>query len=72
MQSILSANLLITPRVAPLGTIINFIAQSENADFFEWNMGDGSPIKTGNKKIIQHIYQKTGVYEVTLTVSSAK
>lgn len=72
VQSILSANLLITPRVAPLGTIINFIAQSENADFFEWNMGDGSPIKTGNKKIIQHIYQKTGVYEVTLTVSSAK
>jgi PKD repeat protein len=51
---------------------VNFIAQSEHADFFEWNMGDGSPITTGNKKIIQHIYQKTGVYDVTLTVSSAK
>jgi PKD repeat protein len=35
-------------------------------------MGDGSPITTGNKKIVQHIYQKTGTYDVTLTVSSAK
>ncbi len=38
VKSILSANILITPRVAPIGTSINFIAQSENADFFEWNM----------------------------------
>ncbi len=72
VTSILSANMLITPRVAPLGTIVNFVAQSENGDFFEWNMGDGSPAKTGNKRIVQHMYQKTGIYEVTLTVSSAK
>ncbi len=72
VTSLLSANILISPRVAPLGTIVNFIAQSEHADFFEWNMGDGSPITTGNKKVVQHIYQKTGTYDVTLTVSSAK
>jgi PKD repeat protein len=72
VTSLLSANILISPRVAPLGTIVNFIAQSEHADFFEWNMGDGSPITTGNKKVVQHIYQKTGTYDVILTVSSAK
>lgn len=71
VQSILSANLLITPRVAPLGTIVNLIAQSEHADFYEWNMGDGSPVLSGNKKIKQHIYKKTGIYDVSLTVSSA-
>lgn len=72
VKSLLAANLLITPRVAPIGTIVNFIAQSENADFYEWNMWDGSPVQTGNKKIIQHIYKKTGIYDVTLTVSSAR
>lgn len=71
VKSILSANILISPRVAPLGTIVNFIAQSENADFYEWNMGDGSPVSSGNKKIQQHIYKKTGIYDVVLTVSSA-
>lgn len=50
--------MLITPRVAPIGTNMNFIAQSENADFFEWDMGDGTPAKTGNKKIVQHTYTK--------------
>lgn len=72
VTSLLSANILITPRVAPIWTPINFIAQSEKGNFFEWDMGDGSPIVTGSKKIIQHVYQKTGTYEVVLKVSTAQ
>lgn len=71
VTSLLSANILITPRVSPLGTIINFIGQSPNASFFQWNMGDGSPIISGSKKIVQYAYKKTGVYDVTMTVSNA-
>jgi len=72
VRSILSVNMLITPRVAPLGTIVNFIAQSDNGDFFEWNMWDGSAIKSGNRKIMQHMYQKTGVYDVSVVASTAR
>jgi PKD repeat protein len=72
VTSTLAVNMLITPSVAPLGTIINFIGQSPNGEFFEWNMGDGTPTISGNKKVIQHIFQKTGVYDVTLIVSTAR
>ena len=35
-------------------------------------MGDGTPTVSGNKKVIKHIFQRTGVYDVTLTVSTAR
>lgn len=69
VTSILSANILITPVVAPIGTPITLIGQSPNADFFDWDMGDWSARINGNKRIIQHTFNKTGIYTVTLTVS---
>jgi PKD repeat protein/type IV secretory pathway VirB2 component (pilin) len=70
VTSILSVNLIATPSVAPLGTTMNFIGQSENAWFYEWDMGDGTTPINGSKKLVQHIYKKTWVYTVTLTVKS--
>lgn len=55
----LAVNMLITPSVAPIGTPINFIVQSENAGFFEWNFGDGTTPVNGNKKVVQHTFEKT-------------
>lgn len=72
VRSVLSGKLLITPRVAPIGTTIHLIAQSENADFFEWNMGDGSPTILGNRRMIQHKYAKTWIYDITLTITNGK
>ncbi len=66
--SVLSVNMIAAPSVAPIGTKMNFIAQSENAGFFEWNMGDGSPPINGSRKVVQHTFNKTGIYRVTLTV----
>jgi PKD repeat protein len=71
VKSVLDVNMLITPRVAPIGSIVNLIGRSENAEFFGWNTGDGTPEINGAKKVIQHIFGKTGVYDVTLTVSTS-
>lgn len=57
-----------TPQVAKVGDPISFIAQSPNAQFFTWNLGDGSPQKSGNARVIQHSYKTTGNYHVTLTL----
>jgi PKD repeat protein len=68
VTSILDVNMSVMPRVSPIWTTVTLIGRSENADFYEWNMGDGSPVINGDSKIIQHIYKKTGVYDATLTV----
>jgi PKD repeat protein len=71
VKSVLDVGMLITPRVAPLGSIVNLIGRSENAEFFGWNTGDSTPEINGAKKVIQHIFAKTGIYEVTLTASTS-
>lgn len=70
VDSVLSVNMLITPQVAPIGTTVTFVARSENADFAEWNFGDGSSPQSGDQKLVQHVFQKTGIYNVSLTVST--
>ncbi|MBP9779181.1 PKD domain-containing protein [Candidatus Gracilibacteria bacterium] len=70
VNSILSVNLIATPSVAPIGSIVNLIAQSENAGFYEWDMGDGSSENNGSKRVIQHVFKKTGTYNVKLKVRS--
>jgi PKD repeat protein/type IV secretory pathway VirB2 component (pilin) len=70
VDSLLSVSMLVTPQVAPIGNNITFIARSENADFYEWNFGDGSAPESGSNKIIGHVFKKTGVYTVSLTVST--
>jgi len=68
VSSILDVSMSVMPRVAPIGTNVTLIGRSENADFYEWNMGDGSPVISWDSKIVQHVYKKTGVYDATLTV----
>lgn len=45
---------------------ISVEAESRNAVAFEWDMGDGSAIKTGDK--VNHTYTEAGVYDVEVTV----
>jgi PKD repeat protein len=61
----------ITPRAAPIGTLISFQARSPQARFYEWNLGDGSPTINGTADFIQNTYKKTGVYAATLTVKNS-
>lgn len=68
VNSILAGNLLVTPQVVKVNDPISFIAQSPNARFFTWNLGDGSPQKAGNARVIQHSYKTTGTYNVSLTL----
>lgn len=70
INSLLSVNLIVTPKVVKLGNPISFISQSPNAEFFDWNMGDGSPIVSGNNKNTQYTYKRAGIYNVTLNVNS--
>lgn len=71
VTSTLALGMISTPKVVKRGTPISLIGQSENAEYFEWNMGDGSPQINGTTKTVQHIYQKSGVYTVTLTVNKS-
>jgi len=50
---------------------VSFQAKAPKAAFYEWNTGDGSPTVNGTSDGIDHIYQKTGIYSVTLQVKSA-
>ena len=68
VQSILAGNIKISPEVTQVGKEISFFASSEKAKFFEWNFGDGSPVKSGNAKNVTHTYARTGVYNMTLTL----
>lgn len=68
VNSVLSGNLLITPQVTQVGQEVTFIAQSKNAQFYTWNLGDGSPQKSGSDRTVKHRYEKTGVYTVSLTL----
>jgi gliding motility-associated-like protein len=60
-----------TPACAP--TPGNFINTSINADAYEWNFGDGSPVS--NETNPTHIFENTGLtllnYTVTLVASTA-
>lgn len=40
VNSILSGNMIVTPQVVKVGDPVSLIAQSPNAQFFSWNLGD--------------------------------
>ncbi len=69
VSSILSVNMVMVPKVAKRGEPINIIGQSNSAEFFEWNMGDWSAIVSGTDRTIQHIYNKSGIFDARLNVS---
>lgn len=47
--------------------IINFTSQSQHADTYQWNFGDGG---TSTDPDPQYTYNSTGIFTVTLTVTS--
>jgi PKD repeat protein/type IV secretory pathway VirB2 component (pilin) len=67
--STLAVNMIITPKVVQRGSTVTIIGQSSNAEFFEWNMGDGTPLISGTARSVQHIYKQSGVYSVVLNVN---
>lgn len=69
INSILSGDVTVSPQVAAINTPITFQANSKHAEFFEWNMGDGSPVQNGSNKSISHSYKNTGVYTVNVKLS---
>lgn len=70
INSVLSGNLIVTPQVTKVNEPVNFIVRSKNAQFFTWNMGDGTT-KSGNDRTMQHSYKNTGTYTVTLTLQGS-
>lgn len=52
-----------------VGDTIAFQSTSFKANSFEWDMGDGSPLKKGES--ITHVYPKTGTYTVRLKINGA-
>lgn len=71
VTSTLSVGVNIVPRAAPIGTVVSFQAKAPRAAFYEWNTGDGEPSINGTSDSIEHIYKKTGIYPLTLTVRNA-
>ena len=68
ISSVLDISLSVSPQVAPLWTPLTFIGRSSHADFFEWNFWDSSPLISGDTRVTQHIFKKTGIYDVNVTV----
>lgn len=69
VTSLLSAEIRISPQVTQVGQPVNFIANAPYADFFTWNMGDGSAQVSNSARTAQHTFQRAGIYNVTLTVN---
>jgi PKD repeat protein len=67
--STLAVNMIITPKVVQRGSTVSIIGQSANAEFFEWNMGDGTQAINGTSRSVQHVYKQSGVYNIVLTVN---
>ena len=63
------ADVLITPNPAWVGEDVLFNNISSNADYVEWNMGDGSTYSSFN---VEHFYFDPGSYNVTLRAFGKK
>lgn len=68
IKSILSVDFYAFPRVIPRNGFIKFIAESPEAQIFEWNFGDGKS-QGGTLDNVTHTYEKSGSFDVTLKVS---
>lgn len=69
VTSILAVNIIVTPKVGKRDIPVTIIGQSANAEYFEWNMWDGSPIISWTDRSVQHTYKRSGTYNVTLSVN---
>ena len=71
ISSLLSVKLSATPKIASMGSPVNFVAESQEANVFEWNFGDGGSTEISSDGRISHTYKKSGTFDVTLVVRGA-
>lgn len=58
------------PRVIQRESFIRFVAESPEAEIYEWDFGDGSK-QGGSTDSINHTYKESGSFDVKLTVIDA-
>ncbi|MFB0964650.1 MAG: PKD domain-containing protein, partial [Patescibacteria group bacterium] len=71
ISSLLSVKLSTTPKIAAMGSPVNFVAESQEANVFEWNFGDGGSVEISSNGRVSHTYKKSGTFDVTLVVRGA-
>lgn len=67
VNSLLSIRLITSPKIVQAGSSISLIADSREAQTFEWQFGDGET-DTSTTGRVSHVYKKAGTYSVNLTV----
>ena len=67
VKSTLSVDFAMYPRVIQREKFIKLVANSLEAKFYEWDFGDGEK-KAWSKDTLNHIYNKSGIFTVKLTV----
>lgn len=67
VDSLLSIKLLTSPKIARAGSAVSLIADSKEAQIFEWQFGDGET-DTSTTGRMNHVYKKAGTYSVSVTV----
>lgn len=67
VDSLLSIKLITSPKIAQVGSSVSFIADSKEAQTFEWQFGDGEADTSSNGRV-NHTYKKAGTYSVSVTV----
>ena len=67
INSLLSVKLITSPKIAKAGSSVAIIADSKEAQTFEWQFGDGET-DTSITGRVNHVYKKAGTYSLTLTV----
>jgi len=67
ISSVLSVEFFPFPRVVQRNGFVRFVATSPNARYFEWDFGDGTK-KSLNTNKVEHIYEKSGTFNVKLLV----
>ncbi len=67
IDSLLSIKLITSPKIGQVGTPVSIIADSDEAQTFEWQFGD-SETDTSTTGRVSHTYKKAGTYSVNLTV----
>jgi PKD repeat protein len=67
VTSLLAVKLSATPKIAMVGQSVNFVAESKEANAFEWNFGDGENDLSSVGRV-SHAYKKSGMFDVRLTI----
>lgn len=71
ISSLLAVKLSATPKIASMGSPVHFVAESKEANVFEWTFGDDSTTEVTSAGRVSHTYKKSGTYDVRLVVRGA-